>query len=840
MTVPAPPSPASAPPPRSPHRPAVPLGDAARVPVVAGVATLGAATSLTSVLQGFTWFGYVLAVTVLIGCTGLFLRSLRLPSLVVGIAQLLALFLFVTGAFTTSGVLAIIPGPSTVTELSIVLAEAFEQIRTGLSPVEATTPLLCLLTLALGFVAILVDTIAVSASAPAVAGLVLLCVYAVPSALSGELLPWWTFVLGAAAFAWLLAVAGRHRYRNQHLPAAPAAMPGNVSTPVIVVALSLAMGLMTGATVTTIGTEGTLPGQTSDEHSVPAGLGIDPFTSLRGMLDQSTEIEMFRVQGLEDERRLLRAFTLDTYRPNKGWGLATGPMSAGVPADGSLPRTLGTRGPDADREIHITPVSWNDVWLPVYGAPRELHGISGSWRYDHISGAVFREHPHQPDPYVEIASLHQPTKAELRQADRGAGDVPPVYTDTSGIDPRVAALAQQLARNETNDFDRAEVIWRHFSISNGFVYDTETAPASDHDAVADFLFNSKRGFCEQFASSMAVMLRAVGIPSRVAVGFTAGRNTGDYRTITSQDAHAWVEVYFGGLGWVPFDPTPLSDGRGIVPPYLRAEGTADEPAAQHEDEDEVPPMPDNEPQPVDQASGPEDIPDENAAEPLSHRSPSGWAALVAALAALATTAAAGVLRWRANTAAPPHSHRRPGLSWLPPIAGALWLATLILVGWWLHWAVSLVVLVIALLVAAPSITRWIQRQHRLADITAGRPNAASRAWDELLAECSDRGTDLTSSDTVQSAARKIVRQHRLDHRGETDLHALINVLERSWYSRDGNSDADQTELARAFRSMQDGLHRSAPLSWRARLFPRSLLRPRHAARTSGQFTHPAY
>src|SRR5207248_2507485 len=58
-----------------------------------------------------------------------------------------------------------------------------------------------------------------------------------------------------------------------------------------------------------------------------------------------------------------------------------------------------------------------------------------------------------------------------------------------------------------------------------------------------------------------------GLPSRVAVGYTGGYVAGDYRSITTQDAHAWVEIFFPGQGWILFDPTPLADGRGYHPPY---------------------------------------------------------------------------------------------------------------------------------------------------------------------------------------------------------------------------------------------------------------------------------
>ena len=88
------------------------------------------------------------------------------------------------------------------------------------------------------------------------------------------------------------------------------------------------------------------------------------------------------------------------------------------------------------------------------------------------------------------------------------------------------------------------------------------------DQLADFLFYGKTGFCEQYASAMAAMLRTLDIPVRVAIGFTDGYSNSGHQTITSQDAHAWDQVYFPGYGWVTFDPTPLTDGRTQVPGYL--------------------------------------------------------------------------------------------------------------------------------------------------------------------------------------------------------------------------------------------------------------------------------
>lgn len=91
------------------------------------------------------------------------------------------------------------------------------------------------------------------------------------------------------------------------------------------------------------------------------------------------------------------------------------------------------------------------------------------------------------------------------------------------------------------------------SLPGGSVIDPEVDPP-----LVDFLFSSRRGFCQHFAGSMAVMLRSVGIPARVAVGYTGGRydaESGSWRVL-DRDAHSWVEVWFPNKGWLPFDPTP--------------------------------------------------------------------------------------------------------------------------------------------------------------------------------------------------------------------------------------------------------------------------------------------
>lgn len=853
MTATAPPRP---PIPHTPTpRPAAPesaWASGVLPPAAAGGATLCAATSLTGVVHGWAWFGYLLVAVILVAATGLALRSLRAPTVVVGLGQLLVLLFLVTGAFTTQGVLKVFPGPTAFGELQATLVASAEQIRTGLPPVEGTQPILCLVTIAIGLVAVLVDTLAVSAAAPAATGLVLLCVYAVPAALSDSLLPWWTFLLGAAAFPCLLAIDGSHRHRRWRTRDAPGSGgPARaLQAPVAVVGAALALGLLGGG-ITVVGTVGKIPfgasGGTGGDGA--GGFGVAPFTQLRGLLDQGANTELFQVRGLGSDRRLLRAFTLDTYTPNKGWGLrGDGQAQTGVLAGSTLPAAPGDDGSSVSRQIQIQPTRWVDNWLPVYGAPRALRGVSPQWLYDRVSGSVFTTKSEPAPPYVETASLQEPTAADLRVTEPKSDEVPAIYRTISRVDQRVVAKTDQIVAGQANDFDKASALWQFFSAQNGFVYDTKTADATDADALADFILNGKRGYCEQYASAMAVMLRVAHIPARVAIGFTPGVQRGDYQSISSQDAHAWVEAYFGDKGWVSFDPTPLADGRGIVPPYLQQNDPGTQQPNATED---VPTAPKSN---APSANGPQaKNPGQAAPGPAPDQGPgNGWLLVLAAVLAVlggvavllayllrssrrrggpgSPAASSGVppppdadgsLLVHAPAAAPGRVHL--AALWLPLAAGVLFVAAAgflaALVAWWF----ALIVVLVLAGLGGPAAVRDFLRRRRLQAIATHAPDAADAAWRELKAECADRGVPISDSDTVRVAGRKIAAGNHLDESGRESLRTVVDAVERTWYS---DVPAADPQLGPSFDELRRGLGRTAPLPWRGRLFPKSVLRRR--------------
>ena len=156
----------------------------------------------------------------------------------------------------------------------------------------------------------------------------------------------------------------------------------------------------------------------------------------------------------------------------------------------------------------------------------------------------------------------------------GSGDPQPSDADLGPYAP-VRELARSVAGDAATPYAAVNHIESY--LRRNYTYDeappfptslpsgTNGGWPENRPPLVDFLLNSRRGFCQQFAGAMTVMLRSLGIPSRVAVGYTGGRYDPDLKAyrVLDRDAHSWVEVWFPGEGWIPFDPTP---GRSVPNP----------------------------------------------------------------------------------------------------------------------------------------------------------------------------------------------------------------------------------------------------------------------------------
>ena len=146
---------------------------------------------------------------------------------------------------------------------------------------------------------------------------------------------------------------------------------------------------------------------------------------------------------------------------------------------------------------------------------------------------------------------------------------------------RVYKLAQRIAAGATTDYDVVKRIDAYLEKNYGY---SEDVPSHLYP-LSSFLFQDKRGYCQQFSGAAALMLRMLGIPTRVASGFTPGtlnKDTHEY-VVTDLDAHSWIEVWFSGIGWVPFDPTPA-----LAPAQSQSAAAAAASAARGDARDRLP------------------------------------------------------------------------------------------------------------------------------------------------------------------------------------------------------------------------------------------------------------
>jgi transglutaminase-like putative cysteine protease len=161
--------------------------------------------------------------------------------------------------------------------------------------------------------------------------------------------------------------------------------------------------------------------------------------------------------------------------------------------------------------------------------------------------------------YDAVSDLPQIPADKLRAASTNySAAFRETYLQLPKLDPRIPALAKQIAAGARTPYDQAHAIEMYLRGHYGYTLDLSDAAATD--PLAHFLFEKRAGHCEYFAAAMTVMLRSQGIPARYINGFLPGEYNslgGDY-IVRASDAHSWVEVFFPGYGWVTFDPTPTS------------------------------------------------------------------------------------------------------------------------------------------------------------------------------------------------------------------------------------------------------------------------------------------
>ncbi len=678
--------------------------------LLAGTGT--AAASLSSILTDIQWWLVLMLVATIVLGAGATVRSFTKRRGWGTLGAALAAVGTITLLFAPgSAILGVIPTFDTFGALRAIEQAGVLSISNQGLPADADQGIVYLLCLGVAAFCVVMDALALSLRMPAFAGIPLLVLLLVPSLVNPTLDDGLYFALTAAAFVGLLLVRSR---------------PAGRLTGIAIAASAVVVSLLLPVALPSVN-----PPEADIAGSSGAATGINPIITLGDDLRQGDPSLALTYTTSEPNGVYLRLTALDDFT-GESWKPSTTAVIAGndVAAIGAAPG-LGEAVPRSAATTNITVANVLSRWLPVPYAPTSITGLDGSWSWEPDALAIRTTNSNARNQSYEVQSVTiSPSVDQLIAAGTTVEPGLERYLAIpEGLPAIVASTALEVVGDAATNYDKAIALQSYFR-GGQFTY-SEQAPVdngydgSGASVLAAFL-EAKAGYCVHFSSAMASMARTLGIPARVAVGFTPGDATrlpggGTEFRVTTHNLHAWPELYFAGIGWVRFEPTP---GRGSPPSF--APLAVDDPTT----------------------------PDVDESIPTS-------AATQAPVPSGVPTDAPGVTPTPTPTGVALQDAQSRVIPW----------------GWGLL-AALLVLLV------APAAVRGIRRARRMAAASRG---SASAAWDELRDTADDLGLATSVSRTPRQLADDLAPH--LDDRGVAALSRLRAALEsEAFHERDGSPD----------------------------------------------------
>ncbi|WP_328889463.1 transglutaminase TgpA family protein [Streptomyces sp. NBC_00316] len=762
-----------------------------RLALCAFAATLLAAGSMLPLVDRSYW---ILQATFLLAVqsgVGALARRAPLPRLLTIAMQFLVALVLVTVVFARGqAMVGFLPGPEAVQRLADLLTAGVDDVGRYAIPAPATEGIRLMLVGGVLLIGLAVDTLAVTFRSAAPAGLPLLALYSVAAGLSGGGgAGWLWFLLAACGYLLLLLAEGRDRLSQWgrvfggvgRTPAGRDASGGQVHAPVRtgrrIGALALGISLAVPAALPALdggllAGSGTGAGKGGGGGTISA---VNPLVSLQNDLNQpeNRQVMSYRTNSTSPQDFYLRILALDQFTGSE-WRPSRRSLQD-VPK--RLPDPAGLASDVAVTEIRTNisaSRSYQQTYLPLPYPAAEVR-IDGRWRYEPEGRTLVgdRGQTTRGATYQVSSLVVQPTADQLAAAVPAPAALRNEYTRIPGSLPKVVKeTADRVTKGSTNDYERAVKLQNFFASEGDFTYDTSVTSGTGSAAIARFL-KEKRGFCVHFSFTMAAMARTLGIPARVAVGFTPGTVQSDGSvSVGLRDAHAWPELYFQGIGWTRFEPTP---SRGSVPTYTQPNAPTGDTTA---------------------PSGPE-----------------ASAAAAPSAAPSASVSCSSQQRRQGDcgpTAAPGFAEPQdPGT----PTGTIVWGA--------------LAILLVLTLPLLPMFWRVRVRTQRL-NSSSGRTQADATArtlaaWLEITDTAWDHGIGPDDSQTPRKAAARVVRLGQLDPDEAAAVHRVAGAVEQVLYAPQPRAATGLTEDVETVRS---GLRASTDRSTRIR----AVVAPRSAAR----------
>ncbi|ACQ80672.1 transglutaminase domain protein [Beutenbergia cavernae DSM 12333] len=537
------------------------------------VLAVAAGSGALSRLLTSQFYPRALGVLAVVAVACLVTRLLARPAWLATIVGAAAGVVALTVAYVPSTALGgIIPTPDSFGIGAEMARAASDSLYSSLPPAPSVGGVGLLAALGIAGVYLVAEGLAFGVKVPAAAAASTLLLW-LPALLLGSTAPGWVWVLAAAGILGVLA-AGRPPLPElppRRRPARPGvatashlARLGSAGAVCLVAAFLLGAGVPALPALLPLDT---LRGGVADPNGTRLSLELD----MRASLGQQGSTELVRYRAT-DEVSLgpLRAYTTAEF-DGRTWvrdDAADAAVRPLVPDELLWPEQVDpAQLGEADQvDIRIPELAQDRLLIPT--SPRSVT-VAGEWQYDPRSDEVFSASDARRAVTYSVTYLERPITADLlRNADPRRLPAENRYLqlpETQHAED-IGDLAREITDGAGSAYDEALALQSYLRDASRFTYTEDAPPVTSEDAVWDFL-DSQQGYCVQFATTMVVLARHLDLPARLAIGFLPGARADDgSRIITGSQAHAWPELYFPGVGWVRFEPTPAVQS-GVPPAY---------------------------------------------------------------------------------------------------------------------------------------------------------------------------------------------------------------------------------------------------------------------------------
>jgi transglutaminase-like putative cysteine protease len=465
----------------------------------------------------------------------------------------------------------IIPTGRTISDVGTLMDSLHRTTSDEMAPIHSTIAVRLVMSALLGLLAALIDLIAVVGRRGALAGVPLLVIYTVSGAVPRSPVGWGWFAVAAVGYLILLGLDaddelrtwGRRISRDDQAEHRPGLGFSAQRIGVLAIVVAVLVPLLVPDHPKNLIADAFHDSSSNGLGGFGAGSGsggISPFAELKGELKRQKAVAVMtvHVDALEAVQPYnLRSNVLDRYT-DSGWSAsnhgATEPL--GSTAYDTFPPSSEPATSSYSAAITITGLTSN---APIFSVPRDVQGLASDTTWNSRDQLLLGSTVHEGEHFTEDVTQPQPSVEELKAAPPVSESAMARWLDLPKVPDSVGTLVAQITTGQQTPYGKARALSNWFADpANGFTYSLKTKAGDSGNDLVDFL-QQRSGYCQQYAAAMAVMLRLAHVPSRVVLGYMhpAPDAHGNFK-VTSFDAHAWVEAYFGGLGWIPFDPTPTT------------------------------------------------------------------------------------------------------------------------------------------------------------------------------------------------------------------------------------------------------------------------------------------